>query len=233
MALPQVDLPLTEIEVPGFKKKVNFRPFVVKEEKILVMASESGDINDMMKATQQVITNCSFGKVDAENLPLFALQKVFLDLRSISISSNVDLNLKCGNCEKDYAHSLDLSKMEITYQEGHENPIKINDTLQLEMNYPNAQQLTALLDNDIMEEVYKAAALCIKKIITEDETIETKKIAEEEVIEWMENLPVDSFVKIKDFFATMPTLEHIIEFKCVECENENYMAMNGYLNFFV
>lgn len=233
MALPQVDLPLTEIKVHSLNKKFDFRPFRVKEEKILVMASESDNVADMMKATQQIVTNCSMGKVDGSKLPLFALQKLFLDLRSISISSNVDLSLRCGECNEEYKHTLELDKMEIEYNDDHVNPIKLNDDMAVEMNYPDAVQLQNMLDGETMEKVFNVTAECIKKIYSGDETIETKSIPHEEVMEWVENLTMEHFDKIKDFFATMPTLEHFIEFKCVKCDKENYLGMNGYLNFFV
>ena len=90
-----------------------------------------------------------------------------------------------------------------------------------------------MLDGETMEKVFNVTAECIKKIYSGDETIETKSIPHEEVMEWVENLTMEHFDKIKDFFATMPTLEHFIEFKCVKCDKENYLGMNGYLNFFV
>ena len=122
--LPQVDVPLIEIEMFSTKDIVNFRPFLVKEEKMLVMASETNDINDMMKATQQIITNCSFGKIEGDKLPLFELQRIFLKLRSASISNAIDLNMVCGDCGTQYNHQLDLDNLELTLDKNHKNPIK-------------------------------------------------------------------------------------------------------------
>lgn len=233
MALPQVDLPLSEIKVHSLNKKFDFRPFRVKEEKILVMASESNDIADMMKATQQIVTNCSMGKLDGSKLPMFALQKLFLDLRAISISNNVDLSLRCGECNEEYKHNVLLDEIDITYDDEHKNPIKLSDSLAIEMKYPDAIQLQEMLNGETMDKVFNTTVECIKKIYNGDEIIEAKTIAHEEMLEWLENLTMEQFDKIKDFFATMPTLEHVIEFKCVKCEKENYLGMNGYLNFFV
>lgn len=233
MTLPQVDLPLSEIKVHSLNKKFDFRPFRVKEEKILVMASESNDVADMMKATQQIITNCSMGKVDGSKLPLFALQKLFLDLRAISISNNVDLSLRCGECNEEYKHNLKLDELDVTYDPDHTNPIKLGDDVAIEMNYPDAVQFQTMMESDTMENIFNMTVECISKIYNGDEIIEAKTVAHEELLEWIENLTMEQFDKIKDFFATMPTLEHVIEFKCVKCEKDNYLGMNGYLNFFV
>ena len=96
MPLPQVDVPLFDVKIPTTKEKISCRPFLVKEEKLLVMASESGSIDDMIKATQQIVTNCSFGKIDGQKIALFELQRIFLDLRSVSISNIIDMSFKCG-----------------------------------------------------------------------------------------------------------------------------------------
>ena len=233
MTLPQVDLPLTEIKVHYLDKKFDFRPFRVKEEKILVMASESKDVADMMKATQQIITNCSLGKVDGTKLPLFALQKLFLDLRAISISDNVDLALKCGDCDEEYNHNVKLGEIDVTYDKDHTNPVKLGDDLAIEFNYPDAMQLQDMLETETMEKIFNITSECISKIYSGDEIIDAKSIPAEELTDWIENLTMEQFDKVKDFFATMPTVEHVIEFKCIKCGRENYLGMNGYYNFFV
>lgn len=231
--LPQVDVPLIEIELYSTKDIVNFRPFLVKEEKMLVMASETNDINDMMKATQQIVTNCSFGKVDGDELPLFELQRIFLKLRSASISNAIELNMVCGDCGTKYNHELNLEDLELTTDENHVNPIKLADNLAVEMKYPDAKEMAELLEGDDNESIYSLVAKSIKTIYDYDESIDCNDMAEVEMYQWIENLPATHFEKIREFFETMPALEHLIEFKCVECGKENYLNLNGYVNFFV
>ncbi len=231
--LPQVDVPLIEIEMFSTKDIVNFRPFLVKEEKMLVMASETNDINDMMKATQQIITNCSFGKVEGDKLPLFELQYIFLKLRSASISNAIDLNMVCGDCGTQYNHQLNLEDLELTLDEDHKNPIKLSKTMAVEMKYPDAKEMAKLLEGDNNEAIYALVAKSIKTIYDDDEVIECDEISETEMYQWVENLPATNFENIREFFETMPALEHLIEFKCANCGKENYLNLNGYVNFFV
>lgn len=233
MPLPQVDVPLFEVEIPTTKEKVNCRPFLVKEEKLLVMASESGSLDDMIKATQQIITNCSFGKIDGQTIPLFELQKIFLDLRSVSISNIVEMSFRCGKCETKYDHSLDLQDLKITFDEEHENPVKLSTGLSIKFKYPDAFEMAKLLSEDDLNDVYVLTAKSIDKIYTADEILDVKDMTDEELLEWVEGIPSAQFEKIRNFFATMPVLEHMVEFKCTACEQENYLTMNGYVNFFV
>lgn len=233
MPLPQVDVPLFDVEIPTTKEKISCRPFLVKEEKLLVMASESGNMDDMIKATQQIVTNCSFGKIDGQKIALFELQKIFLDLRSVSISNIVEMSFRCGKCETKYDHNLDLQDLKIVFDEDHKNPVKLSNSLSIKMKYPDAFEMAKLLSEDNIDDVYTLTAKSIDKIYTQDEIIDVEDMTEEELLEWVENIPSAQFEQIRIFFSTMPALEHTIEFKCSTCEQENYLTMNGYVNFFV
>lgn len=233
MPLPQVDVPLFDVEIPTTKEKISCRPFLVKEEKLLVMASESGNMDDMIKATQQIVTNCSFGKIDGQKIALFELQKIFMDLRSVSISNIIEMALQCGECSTRYEHSLDLQDLKVTFDEDHKNPVKLSDSLSIKMRYPDAYEMSKLLQGNNIEDVYLLTAKSIDKIFTQDEIIDVEDMTEEELLEWVGNIPSAQFEGIRNFFATMPVLEHTIEFKCVNCEKDNYLTMNGYVNFFV
>tara|TARA_R110000782_G_scaffold172192_1_gene263826 strand:- start:134 stop:697 length:564 start_codon:yes stop_codon:yes gene_type:complete len=187
----------------------------------------------MLLATQQIITNCSMGVVDGTTLPLFALQKIFMDLRSASVSNIIELNLVCGECDTKYDHELDLQALEITYDPEHTSRIKLDEQLIIEMEYPSAGRLAELFGSETMEELYTTAALCISKIFQGDEIIDVSDVSENEMIEWIENLTLDQFAGIRSFFETMPVLEHTFEFDCLGCGKGNYITLNGYTNFFV
>ena len=233
MALPSIDARTYEIKIPHTKETKKFRPFLVKEEKLLVLANESGEQRDMIRATQQIVTNCSFGEIDGEKLPLFALQKIFLDIRSQSISSVIDLVLACGSCEAQNAQSLDLATLEVSETEGHSTMVQLSDTIFVEMKYPDPFEISELLDTGDAQTVYKIAGNCVNVIYDGDEKYNAFESSETERLEWVEQLTLDQFVKLRKFFETMPILEHAIEFDCVKCGKANYINFNGYQDFFV
>ena len=187
----------------------------------------------MIRATQQIVTNCSFGEIDGEKLPLFALQKIFLDIRSQSISSVIDLILACGSCEAQNAQSLDLATLEVSETEGHSTMVQLSDTIFVEMKYPDPFEISELLDTGDAQTVYKIAGNCVNVIYDGDEKYNAFESSETERLEWVEQLTLDQFVKLRKFFETMPILEHAIEFDCVKCGKANYINFNGYQDFFV
>jgi hypothetical protein len=233
MGLPTIDVPTFKVKVESLGKNYKFRPFLVKEEKILVMASESSDKNDMLHAAQQVITNCSFDKVDGEKLPMFEVQKLFLTLRSQSVGNVIELNAKCGDCGESSEVFLDIDEVDIVRDDSHTNKIQLSDEIYIEMTYPSVEEVAALTRAEEDVDIYIVAANSISKIFTTEEAIDFQSSPPDERIDWIENLSPNQFGKIKNFFETMPQLYHTIEFKCKECKKDNYLVIDGYENFFV
>lgn len=233
MALPKIDVPTFKMKIDSLGKDYKFRPFLVKEEKILVMASESSDSSDMLHAAQQVITNCSFGKIDGEKLPMFEVQKVFLTLRSQSVGNIIELKAKCGECDTSNDVFLDIDEIQIIREPSHSNRVQLNNDIVIEMGYPSVEEVAALARAEENMDIYIVAANSIDKIYTSDETIDFQSSPPNERIEWIENLSPDQFGKIKNFFETMPQLYHTLEFKCNQCKKDNYLVIDGYENFFV
>jgi len=233
MALPQIDVQTFKLNISSLNKEYKFRPFLVKEEKLLVMANESSDSRDMLTAAQQIITNCSFGKVNGEKLPLFDVQKVFLDIRSQSVGSVIELNANCGECDAKADVFLDLEAVEVKTVEGHKSTFNITDKIAVEMQYPTVEEVHDLVHATEETDVYIVAANNIKTVFTEDETIDFLSNAPDERVEWIENLTPEQFKNIKEFFETMPQLYHTLDFKCKECGKDNYLVIDGYQNFFV
>ena len=235
MAIPQSDQPLFDIEILSKQKKFKFRPFLVKEEKILVLATQSADLGDLIKAIQQVITYCSFGEIQGDELPVFDLQKTFLELRSQSISPVFGVNFTCGFCQEVMPGELDLRDFEISQKEDHKNPIKISETVQLVMGYPSASDLVELGGAEQATDIYNASSNCLLEVHTADEVIDCRELTVEERLEYIENMSLKDFEHVKNFFETMPVLEHEINFTCKnkDCAKESSFYMNGYLDFFV
>lgn len=233
MALPVIETPTFEIELPHTKETAKFRPFLVKEEKLLVMANESGEEQDMIRATQQIITNCSFGKIDGEKLPIFALQKMFLDLRAQSISNTIELSLKCGSCDASHNHKILIRELQITENPEHSKKIKISDDIFIDMEYPNAFEIQKLFKSTNTNEMYEIMSKCIHVVYQGDEIFNAYESSDQEKQNWLESLTLEQFVEFRKFFETMPVLEYIVNFKCGNCGRPNYLDFNGYQNFFV
>jgi hypothetical protein len=232
MALPQIDVQTFDINISSLGKKFKFRPFLVKEEKLLVMAGESEDKSDMVRAVQQIITNCSMGKVDGDNLPIFDLQKVFLEIRGMSVSNIINLVANCGECGIENDVVFDLEKVKITKNKGHTNKIKLTETMTLEMNYPEVREISKLMGSEI-EEIYNVTANCIRTIYNDEEVIDFQESPLEERIDFIEGFSVKQFALIRQFYESMPQILHGIDFKCKACKKDNTLVIDGYENFFV
>lgn len=232
MALPMTQYPLSEIYCYSQKQKVEFRPFLVKEEKLLVLAAESGDPIDMVKASQQIITNCSFGKVKGDEIPIFDMQNIFIELRKLSVGTDVEAQFKCGECEHTVQVTIDLNRFELKEDDSHSPTIKLSDTVTVEMRYPQTEELKELAGTQEHADIYSVSANCIDKIYMDDVVYEREDTTEEERLEFIENLTSDAFESIRNFFDTMPAMENTIEFTCTKCGASNYAYMNGYFDFF-
>lgn len=232
MALPITEYPLIDIYVYSKKENYQFRPFLVKEEKLLVMASETNEILDMVKATQQIITNCSFGKIEGDKIPIFDMQNIFMQLRKSSIGSDIDAKFSCGHCGEKQSVVIDLNNFKLVEHDAHDKTVKVSDTLTVEMRYPAASELKEIAGTNEHAEIYSAAAACMEKIYVNDSVYEGDEVSIEDKLEFIENMTTDQFGKIRQFYETMPVLENKIEFTCKACGKENYTFMNGYFDFF-
>lgn len=233
MALPQLETPTFKMKVDSLGKEFKFRPFLVREQKILVMATESDDNKDMLYAAQQIISNCSFGKINGEKLPLFEVQKTFLSLRSQSIGNIIELNAVCAHCEAQNEVFLDIDKVEIIKAEEHTSRVELASDLVIEMKYPTVDEVSDLVSADENSDIYHIVANNIETLYYGDEVIDFQGNPPDERMDWVDNLSGEQFDKIKVFFETMPQLYHNLEFKCKQCKEDNILVIDGYENFFV
>ena len=233
MALPQIETPTFKMKVESLGKDFKFRPFLVKEQKILVMATESSDNKDMLYAAQQIITNCSFGKVNGEKLPLFDVQKTFLGLRFQSIGNIIELNATCAFCEAENEVFLDIDEVEIVSSDEHVNKVEITSDIVVEMKYPTVEEVSDLISAEENMDIYHIVANSIETLYFSDDVIDFQGNPPDERMEWVDNLSNEQFDKIKLFFETMPQLYHNLEFKCKGCKEDNVLVIDGYENFFV
>ena len=229
MALPILETPTFELTIPSTKETFKFRPFLVKEEKLLMLAAESGEFKGMVEACQQVVTNCSFGEIDGANQTMFDLQYLFINVRKESVGETQDFTLTCGGCQKQTPYQLNLSDMEVKgLDEVGNNKIGITDNMGLVLRYPSSSILAETELND-----YDVIAGCIDYVYTEEETISTKDESKEEIGNFIDSLPISAMNEIREYFDTMPLVEYVVDYKCKDCGHENKISINGAEHFFV
>jgi hypothetical protein len=242
--LPKLDVPMFELVLPLSKKKVKFRPFLVKEEKILLMAMESEDDNATLLAVKQIVNNCCLDdKIDVETLPVTDLEFLFLNLRARSIGEVVDLQYKCNNKVKDDAGEekecgaviklpVNLLEIEPVIPESHKNKIELSENMGIIMQYPNFKTMENLEGSEV-ERLMSVLVGCIESIYDKDNMYYSKDIPQEELVEFIENLTRDQFVKVQEFFDTMPKISKKLHFGCKKCGYEEDITVEGLQNFFV
>ena len=227
MALPTLSVPTFDVDVYSTKEKIRMRPFLVKEEKILILAAESNQRSDMIRAMQQVVSSCSDGKIDAEKLPFFDLQNIFIKLRSQSIGKDSEFNLICGECSHKTPMTLDLESIELKTHPNHTNKIMINDEIGVLMKYPTAETLS---NEDLP--MFDLVVSCVDKIFTKEEVHNASEEGYEEVAKFIDSLTNEQFEKIVEFFLTAPKIFHSIDYTCPKCQTENNVVVDGVENFF-
>lgn len=241
MAIPIVATPTYELKLPSNKKKIKYRPFLVKEEKLLLLAMETKDPVQIQRTTKQVIKDCTFGEFDVDVCPPFDLEYILLQLRIKSVGEKSTVSLKCSSCETANSTDIDLTKVEVTKKEGHTNDIKLAPTMGVLMRYPTMEDTAALgmSEEGAEEDKAKSAeksiemiASCIDVIYDGDKIYKTKDFSKEEVVEFIENMSQGMFQKLTSFFENMPALRHEVQFTCSKCGTENKVAIKGIQDFF-
>ena len=236
MPLPKLAVPTHEIKLHSLDKEIKFRPFLVKEEKLLLMALESGEEETMLSAIKTIINNCVHDEeeIDIDSLPLFDLELWFLHLRAKSVGEVVELLFKCKECEEDNEYKLNIDDVKLFIAKEHNNVIELTDKIKIEMKYPNVKQF-ASFDNEEQptDKLFNLVRECISTIIDGDEVYEAKLQTKKELEEFILSLNQQQFKKIINFFDTMPKLRHMVTYKCKKCEQDNIQLIEGVENFFL
>ena len=237
MPLPTIEVPQYSLDLHSTGENVVYRPFLVKEEKILLMALEGEDQENILTAIQQIIENCIIrGNVNVPSLPLFDLENLFLNIRSKSIGETSTINVPCisETCEEYTSHDVNLDEIDLIKTENHNIKIDIDDKIGVVMKYPSVNligKIESLDENDI-EQSIKILTLCIESLYDDKEEYDFNDYTQEEKTEFMEQLTQQQFLKIQEFFTTMPVLEYQLEFKCGTCSTEATIPIRGLQNFF-
>lgn len=236
MALPQVVLPTYELEIPSNGKKIKYRPFVVKEEKLLLLALESNEEKQIESAVKQLLKGCIQSRVKIEDLALFDLEYIFLNIRSVSVGEIVEMMLTCeDDGETQVRYNLNLSEVKVQKPEGHTNKIMLSEDMGIIMKYPTFGEF---VKSSIMgsapsaDGVIEIVAGCIDQIFDGEDVYDSSTTSKKEFVQFLEGMTNAQFEKIQDFFATAPTLKHTIKIKNPNTNVENEIVISGLNNFF-
>ena len=236
MALPILETATYELTLPSSDVKVKFRPFLVKEEKILLMAMESASGKEIQKALKEIVHACTFGSINVAALPTFDVEYIFLHVRSKSVGEVAKLKLLCPDDKKTYAEvEVDLSKVEVQVDDKHSNVIQVNDKIKIIMKYPTIDMFDAELDAKDMKtkQLFDVVAGSIHEIYDGETVHKGSDYSKEEINKFIESLTSDSFNKIHDFFNTMPQLRHEVEVENPKTKVKSKVMLAGLQSFFV
>ena len=236
MALPKLTTPTYELEVPSTDEKIKYRPFLIKEEKILLIAMESGENEDIIQAVKSIVSECTFNKLKLGTMPMFDVEYIFLQIRAKSVGEVSKLKLLCRDDGKTYANvELDLNEVQVQVDDTHTNKIELTDEMGVIMNYPTIDSFSAAGIADITaENMLDVIAAGIAQIYDKggEEVYDSKDSTKKELIEFIEQLNTKQFQDIQAFYDTMPKLKHTITVKNPKTKKENIVVLSGLADFF-
>ena len=213
MALPIMKHPTFELTVPSTKSILKYRPFLVKEEKILLLAQGSNQTKDLISAVKQIVSNCVIeGDIDVDKAPTFDLEYIFLKLRANSVSDIAKFTLTEEGGEQSKIE-IDLNQVEIQHTENHSNIVDLGNGVHLEMRYPTYTTLSNLKNTNAVDVTFEMIEKCIDKVIQGEEVMELKDFSKADVKEFLDSLTSQNFRDIQAFFDGIPKLQHTVEYK--------------------
>jgi hypothetical protein len=214
MSLPKISHPQIIIEIPSSKKKIIFRPFLVKEEKLLLMAKASEDETDILLSIKQVVNNCAIDQLDVNSLSLFDLEYIFIQLRAYSVNDQVQVSYKDNEDEKLYDFDINLKDIKVIFPEKVNNVIKINEAAGLVLKYPTSSLYE---DKEFLssgsDSFFQLIVRCMDKIYDGDEVFECSGYSKKDLENYLEDLDINTFEKIREFMVSQPRLSYIIKYK--------------------
>ena len=238
MPLPKIATPTYELELPSTGQTIKYRPFLVKEEKLLVIALESEDTKQITTAIKTVIKNCIETKgIKVETLPTFDIEYLFLNIRGKSVGEEIEVNIICpDDGETTVPVKISVDDIKVQRNEDHDNKIKLDSHLMMEMKYPSLDQFIKnnfdLSDNNALEQSFELVASCVDKIYNEEEVWSTADVTKKELMEFLDQMNTTQFKQIEKFFETMPKLSHTVKVKNPKTEVESDVVLEGLSSFF-
>lgn len=231
MSIPVVKVPTFTTTLPYSGDVIVFRPFLVKEEKILLMATESEKVDDVINSMDDIIQACTFGKVKLDDYCIADIQWLFLQIRGKSIGEEIDMMLVCGKCSEKQPYTINVSEFETVISKQN-NTISVNNSVKVLLKYPTLSHYSLLYETNSEEIVYKVIVDCIEKIYDEDEMFVNEGNSNDELYEFINNLTPEQFEPFEKFFHNMPVLVKQTEFVCKKCDTLNTLNLDSINHFF-
>ena len=236
MALPKLEVPIYELTVPSTDEKIKYRPFLIKEEKILLIAMESGQNEDVIQAVKQIVSECTFNTLKLGDMPMFDVEYIFLQIRSKSVGEVSKLKILCRDDGETYANvEVDLTEIEVQVNDDHTNKIELTDEMGVIMKYPTIDSFSTAGISDITpDNMLDVIVACIDKIYDKkgEEVFDSKDSSKKELMDFVEGMNTTQFQDVQAFFDSMPKLRHEITVVNPKTKVENKVALSGLNDFF-
>ena len=238
MPLPKIATPTYELVLPSTKQEIKYRPFLVKEEKLLVLALESEDSKQITTTIKSVIKGCILTKgIKVENLPTFDIEYLFLNVRGKSVGETIEVNITCPDDDETTTKiEVDLDDIKVQKNEEHTNQIKLDDSIMMELKYPSLDQFIKsnfdFNEGNQMDQSFQLIGSCIDKIYTDDEVWAAADCTKKEINEFLESMNSNQFKEIEKFFETMPKLSHTVKVTNPKTKVESDVVIEGLASFF-
>jgi hypothetical protein len=238
MPLPKISTPIYELELPSTGKTIQYRPFLVKEEKVLVIALESEDTKQISTAIKTVIKNCIITKdIKVETLPTFDIEYLFLNIRGKSVGEEIEVNIICPDDEEtSVSVKINLDDIKVQRTDNHTNKIKVDKSIMMEMKYPSLEQFIKtnfdFKSDNAMDQSFDLIASCVDKIYTEEEVWAAADCTKKELSEFLEQMNSSQFKEIENFFESMPKLSHKVTVTNPKTKVESEVVLEGLASFF-
>jgi len=234
MALPKLDTPVYELEQPSTGETIKYRPFLVREQKTLMLAQESEDDKQIRDALASLISNCTYQKVDPYKVPIFDIEFLFLRIRGKSVGEKVDLKLLCPDDNETFINkTINLEEIGVNMKVGHINEVEITDKVKITLNYPTLNDVVDMgQDMDSSEDVFKMIKRCVHEIHDGDKVYNKVDISDSELEEFIDSLTSQQFERITNFFDTMPKVQHSVEVTNPKTKKKGEIVIEGIQSFF-
>ena len=235
MALPKLNTPTYELELPSTGEKIKYRPFLVKEQKVLMMAQDSGEDEQIANVMSTLVSDCTFGSVNSDNVPMFDVEYIFLRIRGKSVGEIIELNVLCPDDDETRVPvSLNLDDVDVTLDDNHTNEISITPLgdVKIIFRYPILADMKNMISTTTnVEMMYSLLTECIQEIHHGDDVYNKVDMTNKEIEEFIDSLTTDQFKKITNFFNTMPKLRHIIEVTNPKTGVKSEVVLEGLQSF--
>ena len=234
MALPKLETPTYELELPSTGEKVKYRPFLVKEQKNLMLASESEDETQIQNALANLISECTFGKIDPYVVPMFDIEFLFLRIRGKSVGEKIELNVLCPDDNKTRAKvTINLEDIDVHMKANHNNEISVTDNITIFMRYPTLKDMNHITtDSSDVGTIFSLIKRCVSEIHDEKTIHNRIDISEKEMEEFIDNLPSATFETLGEFFNSMPKVQHPIKVTNPKTKKKGEVIIEGIQSFF-